>query len=296
MGSQRGQSRRARVALAATVVALATAGSAAAFQALPPGSQVNDDPAAGINSALSVSGEDPTNADLVGGALTAGKPAVPWAIFRQQEPPGSADQVFVRSFANGAWTTRGNGTVGGRSSAIPDFTGSLNFDQGQDGEAPSIDFAGAGRTVPWATWYEDTSGTGFDNNNVFASRFDNTGDANQGKWIFGGQSRGNGGTGTDVPSLNIHTGQDAENPSVAGGVDRRPDQAGSVDHLAGDVEQQRQGPDLRRQARRSGNGELRRRHSRGSCPTQRATSRRSAASASRTWVSRAPVRATPIRA
>ena len=216
MGSQRGQSRRARVALA-------TGGSAAAFQALPPGSQVNDDPAAGINSALSVSGEDPTDADLVGGALTAGKPAVPWAIFRQREPSGSADQVFVRSFANGAWTTRGNGTVGGRSSANPVFTGSLNFDQGQDGEAPSIDFAGAGRTVPWASWYEDTSGTGFNNNNVFASRFDNTGEANQGKWIFAGQSRGNGGgTGPDVPSLNIHTGQDAENPSVAGGSTANP--------------------------------------------------------------------------
>ena len=93
-------------------------------------------PRPGSTAALSVSGEDPTNADLVGGALTAGKPAVPWAIFRQQEPPGSADQVFVRSFANGAWTTRGNGTVGGRSSASPKFTGSLNFDQGQDGEAP----------------------------------------------------------------------------------------------------------------------------------------------------------------
>ncbi len=218
MRMHRGQPRRARFALAATVVALATAGSAAAaLQALPPGSQVNDDPAAGINKALSVSGEDPTNADVVGGALTAGKPAVPWAIFRQQEASGSADQVFSRSFANGAWTTRGNGTVGGRSSANPKFTGSLNFDQGQDGEAPSIDFAGAGRTVPWATWYEDTSGTGFDNNNVFASRFDNTGDANQGKWIFAGQSRGNGGSGPGVPSLNIHTEQDAENPVVAGG-------------------------------------------------------------------------------
>ena len=103
--------------------------------------------------------------------------------------------MFARSFANGAWTTRGNGTVGGRSSASPQFSGSLNFDQGQDGEAPSIDFAGAGRTVPWATWYENTTGTGFGNNNVFASRFDNTGDANQGKWIFAGQSRGNGGSG-----------------------------------------------------------------------------------------------------
>ena len=115
MAIKRGQSRLGRVALAGTVVALATAGSAAAFQALPAGLQVNDDPAAGINSAQSVSGEDPTNADVVGGALVAGKPAVPWSVFRQQEASGH-DQIFSRSFANGAWTTRGNGTVGGRSS------------------------------------------------------------------------------------------------------------------------------------------------------------------------------------
>ncbi len=213
MGTYRGLSRRARIALVVTVVALATVGSAAAFQALPPGAQVNDDVAAGINPALGVSGEDPTNADVVGGALVAGKPAVPWAVFRQQEAAGQHDQVFSRSFAGGAWTTRGNGTVGGRSSAAPTFAGSLNFDQGHDGEAPSIDFAGAGRTVPWATWYEDTTGTGFAANNVFASRFD----ATTGKWVFAGQSRGNGGGGPNVPSLNIHTDQSAENPSVAGG-------------------------------------------------------------------------------
>ena len=52
---------------------------------------------------------------------------------------------------------------------------------------------------------------------MFASRFDNTGDANQNKWIFGGQSRGTGGGTVPVPSLNIHTDQGAENPSVAGG-------------------------------------------------------------------------------
>ncbi len=112
----------ARVTLAGAIVALATAGSAAAFQALPLGAQVNDDLAAGIDKTINVSGEDPTNADVVGGALTAGKPAVPWAVFRQQEtngaPPGR-DQIFARSFAGGAWTTRGAGTVGGRSSAAP---------------------------------------------------------------------------------------------------------------------------------------------------------------------------------
>src|SRR6202012_2910362 len=84
-------------------------------------------------------------------------------------------------------------------------------------EPRAIDFAGAGRTVPWATWYEDTTGAGFGAENIFASRFDNTGDANQGKWIFGGQGRGLGGATVPVPSLNIHTNQNAENPSVAGG-------------------------------------------------------------------------------
>jgi hypothetical protein len=205
------------------VAALAAAGSAAAFQALPAGSQVNDDVAAGINPAFSVSGEDPANADVVGGALLAGKPAVPWAVFRQQEAAGQPDQVFSRSFAGGAWTTRGNGTVGGSSSGAPTFNGSLNFDQHQDGEAPSIDFAGAGRTVPWATWYENTTGAAFGANNVFASRFD----AAQNKWVFAGQGRGNGGTNNvPVPSLNIHTDQSAENPSVAGGSAADPTKPG----------------------------------------------------------------------
>src|SRR5450631_4202801 len=152
---------RGGIALAGAVAALAAAGPASAFQPLPPDGQVNDDPAAGINPALSVSGEDPANADVVGGALTAGKINVPWAVLRQTETSPAKDQVFSRSFAGGAWTTRGAGTVGGRSSASPAFAGSLNFDQGQAGEAPAIDFAGAGRTVPWATWYEMTSGTGF---------------------------------------------------------------------------------------------------------------------------------------
>ena len=207
---------RRRLPLVALVILLVGAGSALAFQQLPPGAQVNDDLAAGINKNISVSGEDPTNADVVGGALVAGKPAVPWAIFRQRETnasPPPHDQVFSRSFAAGAWTTRGIGTVGGRSSASPQFRASLNFDQGQDGEAPAIDFAGAGRTVPWATWYENTTGTDFGNNNVFASRFD----VIQNKWIFAGQNRGTGGGSVMVPSLNIHTNQNAENPSEAGG-------------------------------------------------------------------------------
>jgi hypothetical protein len=210
-------SRGRRVAAVTSTAFLVIASSAiAALVGLPSdGSQVNDDIAAGINPGLSVSGEDPSNADVVGGVLNAGQPAVPWAIFGQQT--AGEDQIFSRSFAAGAWTTRGNGTVGGRSSASPTFSGSLNFDQSQDGEAPAIDFAGAGRVVPWATWYENTSGTGFGGDQIFASRFDDTGDANQGKWIFEGQGRGSGGSGVQVPSLNIHTDRNAENPSIAGG-------------------------------------------------------------------------------
>ena len=218
-----------RLAMAgASVLALAGGGSAwAALQALPSaGTQVNDDPAAGINPADPVALGDPTNADVVGGALTAGGPAVPWAIFQQRETSlAKPDQVFVRSFAGGAWKTRGSGTLGGASSGGTGFSGSLNFDQGQDAESPAIDFAGAGRTVPWATWYEDTSALS-NVKQVFASRFDNTPDANQNKWVFSGQSRGVGSGSVPIPSLNINTTKDAENPSVAGGSTADPTKPG----------------------------------------------------------------------
>jgi hypothetical protein len=190
---------RRRAAVVGAILALVPAASAwAAFQQLPPGGQV---------AGGQVSVEDPANSDVTGGSL-AGGAAVPWAVFRQKTV--GHDQIFGKSFAGGAWTLRGTGTVGGRSSAST--SGSLNFDQGVDGEAPSIDFAGAGRTVPWATWYEDT--TGFAAENIFASRFDQA----QDKWVFAGQGRGLGGGSVNVPSLNIHTTRDAENPSVAGGA------------------------------------------------------------------------------
>ena len=156
-----------RAAAVASTLALVV-GVSSAGAAFVIGPQVNDDPAAGIDPNKPLSSENP-DSDAVGGALAAGAVNVPWSIFRQTTT--GKDQIFVRSFSGGVETTRGIGTVGGRSSASP-FRASLNFDQGQDGEAPEIDFAGAGRTVPWATWYEDTSGAGFNNNNIFASRFD----------------------------------------------------------------------------------------------------------------------------
>src|ERR1700722_12021787 len=127
----RGRRLSVKGAVVGVVAVLATSGSAVSFQALPSGVQVNNDPPAGINGTLSVNGEDPANADVVGGALTAGKVAVPWAVFRQLTAAGGHDQTFVRSFAEGAWSTRGSGTVGGRSSARAEFGGSLSMHQGQ---------------------------------------------------------------------------------------------------------------------------------------------------------------------
>jgi hypothetical protein len=175
-------------AVALTTLGLAaTAG--ASLQQLPSGGQVNDDPAAGIEPA-----RDAGVSDVVGGSLAAGGIRVPWAAFEQQT--AGEQQIFVRAFKNGAWKTQGQ---------------SLNIDQAKEAEAPSIDFAGAGRTVPWTAWYEPNDNLPGGETNIFASRFA----AAQNTWIPEGQDRA---PGHKVPSLNIHTDQEAENPAVAGGA------------------------------------------------------------------------------
>src|SRR5690349_17109332 len=61
------------VAVSALALTIGTGGAVgAATVGLPPGQQVNDDPAAGIDPTLSISGEDPTASDVAGGAVTAG--------------------------------------------------------------------------------------------------------------------------------------------------------------------------------------------------------------------------------
>ncbi|HEY2599994.1 MAG TPA: hypothetical protein VGI67_00450 [Thermoleophilaceae bacterium] len=183
---------------------LVAAATVHAFVNLPAnGSRVDNDPAAGIDPA-----KDAGALGAAGGSLLAGAPAVPWTIFEHQT--SGAQQVFVRAFKNPAWVTQGVGTVNGASSASPTFSGSLNFDQGKEAEAPSIDFAGAGRTVPWTTWYEDSTAP-FGHKEIFASRFDQT----TGKWVFAGQGRPVTG---GPPSLNIDVTKDAENPQVFGGA------------------------------------------------------------------------------
>ena len=62
--------------------------------------------------------------------------------------------------------------------------------------------------MPWDAWYEPNAALGGEKQ-IFASRFV----AANNIWQPEGQDRGSG-----VPSLNINTDKEAENPSVAGGA------------------------------------------------------------------------------
>ena len=123
MGIRRAQARRARVALATMAVRAGdrgiSGGSAAGAAA---GSAGERRPGGGDQSGAQRERRGPderrrrrrrAHRGQAGGAV-GGLP-----------PDGAAahkDQIFTRSFASGAWTTRGNGTVGGSSSAAPTFT------------------------------------------------------------------------------------------------------------------------------------------------------------------------------
>src|SRR6185503_13487241 len=123
-------------ALTAASALLAALPARAAFLPLPAsGAQVNDDPANSIDPSLAAG-----ISDVTGGAVTAGKIQVPWATF-EQRVAGGEQQIFARAFKNGAWVTQGSPAA-------------LNIDPTDEAEAPSIDFAGSGRTVPWVAWYE----------------------------------------------------------------------------------------------------------------------------------------------
>jgi hypothetical protein len=92
-----------RVSVATAAVTLLAAGSAFAVVGLPAdNSQVNNDPAAGINPNQSAGASD-----IVGGSLAPAGARVPWATFEQQTGPGEAQQIFVRAFKGGKWVTQG---------------------------------------------------------------------------------------------------------------------------------------------------------------------------------------------
>ena len=173
---------------------MCAAGAYAAVGGLPPGVQVNNDPPA-IDP-----GQDAGLTDLTAGTVTAGNARVPWATFSQKNADGS-QQIFVRAFKGGAWQTQG-------------FPESLNEDATQVAQAPSIDFTGANRTVPWVGWAEPSTVLG-SNHQIFASRFSPQPAPAQGggQWIHEGQQV----PGT-APSLNINTNRDAAAPSLIGGT------------------------------------------------------------------------------
>jgi hypothetical protein len=181
-------------ALASLVLA---AGAYASIVGLPAsGTQINNDPPTidpSQNAGL---------VDLTAGSLVAGNPRVPWAAFSQPSPSSGTQQIFVRAFKNGAWQTEG-------------FPQSLNENPSNpavNAEAPSIDFTGPNRTVPWVAW-DEASPTLSNVTQIFASRFAATAGAqNDGVWVHEGTSDGG------IPTLNINPDHDAKDPSVFGGT------------------------------------------------------------------------------
>jgi hypothetical protein len=170
-------------------------GAYGAFTGLPgSGQQVNDDPPT-IDP-----NQNANLTDLTAGSL-AGAARVPWAAFAQSEADGSA-QIVVRAFKNGAWQTEG-------------FPESLNVDGSADATAPSIDFTGANRTVPWVSWAEPSTTLGA--SQIFASRFvqQPAPAQNGGQWVHEGQEVSGA---TPIPSLNINTDREADDPSLIGGT------------------------------------------------------------------------------
>ena len=228
--------------LVACGVAVLAATALGAFANLD--SRVDVDGPAGISG-----GQDAGELDAVGGTVTADAVAVPWTVFEKQT--SGEQQIFSRAFAGGAWLTKGHGTVNGVSSASPTFLSSLNFDQNKDAEAPSIDFAGTGRNVPWATWYEDGHRPVRPRGDL---RLALRPRARQVGLRRPGTPRHR-----RPPVLNIRTNKDAEDPEVAGGnAAGDTTKPGPVDHLAGDRPDDR--PDLRRQADRPGHDRVPGRH------------------------------------
>jgi hypothetical protein len=186
------------LALTAVFMLFMTGTALAAVIGLPAsGVQVNRDAANGINPNLNGG-----RTDVVGGSVTPGGAEVPWIAFEQKAHGGQ--DIFVRAFNGTKWVTKG-------------FPASLNIDPSAEAEAPSIDFAGPGRATPWTAWYEPIRNFA-GKTQIFASRFCAAANAVCGAaniWVREGQDRS---AGKHIPSLNIHTSKDAEDPSVAGGT------------------------------------------------------------------------------
>jgi hypothetical protein len=214
------RSRRAAALALSTTIFLAGAASAqAALVDLTPGVAVNDDPFSGIESDGGLSQLFDSSTSTAGGSLVAGARREPWTAFSQLS--AGDDQIFVRAFFGSRWVTQGHGTLGGLSSDDPLAPSSLNFSDDSDAEQPAIDFAGPGRTVPWAVWSEQNrrgpSNPAPAQAQIFASRFHPPStEPDSDRWEFAGQNRTTGDE-PGLPSLNLHVDRDARDPALAGG-------------------------------------------------------------------------------
>lgn len=151
--------------------------------------------AAGFNLVGKAVNRDPKQAalepGLAAGATTVGDPADLWVAWAESTAGGKR-QIFVSELVEDVFAPRG---------------GALNIHPNQDAHGPTITFAGQDRTVPWATWYENST-TFPGQTQVFAARFDTTKNA----WQPAGQDRGSG-----EPSLNHDTKKPATQPYIFSG-------------------------------------------------------------------------------
>jgi hypothetical protein len=122
------------------------------------------------------------------GATTAGDPATLWVV-RAENTTGAPRQIFASELVEDVFAPRG---------------AALNIHPDQEGHDPTIGFAGANGTVPWATWYEPSPTFG-GATQVFASRFD----AASAAWQPAGLDRGG-----NEPSLNHDTKKPAIDPFI----------------------------------------------------------------------------------
>ena len=215
MGIRRRRLGRTFIAVASTAAVLACAGAALALQGLPAGGQVNNDPAAGIDPTQSVSGEDPANADVVGGALTAGVGravgGVPPAGGLRRRP------VFV-ALVRG----RSMDNAGGRHDrrqlergAIVRRLAELRPGRGRRGAGDRLRRRRADRAVGDLVRGHDRERL---RGRATSSRAASTTPATRTRASGCSPDRAAARRHqhVPVPSLNIHTNREAENPSVAG--------------------------------------------------------------------------------
>ena len=246
--------RRKWLSLAAVIVGLATAGTAwAAFQGLPArASRSTTILGAGIDKTLSVSGEGPTNADVVGGSLAAGKPAVPWAIFRQRETNVGPARPGLRALLRQRRVDDEGHRHGRRAvERRPEFPGSLNFDQAT-GRRGAVDRLRGQRTngsLGHVVRDHDRQGL---RKQQRSSRAASTTPATRTRASGSSADRPRHRRRRRAGSLAEHRHEPVGRKPVGGRrLGRRPDEARAVGHLPG-VRRRRKGSDLRRAPDRAG--------------------------------------------